>query len=86
LTEPGPRTLDVRVGSATNALTPVSAAERSLAATPGHWLGLAAVVLAALTADQLTKRIVSSLLHAPIESAREAGDDGTALRDLFRLP
>lgn len=36
--------------------------------------------------DQLTKRIVSSLLHAPIESAREAGDDGTALRDLFRLP
>ncbi len=36
--------------------------------------------------DQLTRRIVSSLLHAPIESAREAGDDGTALRDLFRLP
>jgi glutamyl-tRNA reductase len=36
--------------------------------------------------DQLTKRIVSSLLHAPIESAREAGDDGTALRNLFRLP
>ncbi len=62
MTEPGPRTLDVRVGSATDALTPVSAAERSLAATPGHWLGLAAVVLAALTADQLTKRIVSAHL------------------------
>jgi signal peptidase II len=60
--ETGPRTLDVRVGSATDALTPVSAAERSLAATPGHWLGLAAVVLAALTADQLTKRIVSAHL------------------------
>ena len=62
LNEPGPRTLDVRVGSSTDALTPVSAAERSLAATPGHWLGLAAVVLAALTADQLTKRIVSAHL------------------------
>ncbi len=68
LTEPGPRTLDVRVGSATDALTPVSAAERSLAATSGHWLGLAAVVLAALTADQLTKRIVSAHLALGAET------------------
>ncbi|MDQ2983432.1 MAG: glutamyl-tRNA reductase [Actinomycetota bacterium] len=33
--------------------------------------------------DQLTRRIVSNLLHAPIEAAKA---DGAALRDLFRLP
>jgi glutamyl-tRNA reductase len=36
--------------------------------------------------DQLTRRIVANLLHAPIETARESGDDGAALRELFRLP
>ena len=36
--------------------------------------------------DQLTKRIVANLLHAPIEAAREAGDDGATLRELFGLP
>ncbi|MDP8911135.1 MAG: signal peptidase II [Actinomycetota bacterium] len=54
--------LDVRVGSATNGLTPVSAAERSLAARWPHWLGLASVALAALAADQSTKHIVSARL------------------------
>ena len=62
MTEPASRTLDVRVGSSTDALTPVSAAERSLAAGPVQWVGLAAVVLAAIAADQLTKLIVSSQL------------------------
>ena len=32
---------DVRVGSSTNALAPVSVAERSLAAGPWQWVGLA---------------------------------------------
>jgi len=32
MSEPGSRTLDVRVGSSTDALTPVSMAKRSLAA------------------------------------------------------
>ena len=59
--EPSP-TLDVRVGSSTNGLIPVSAAERSLAASAAQWLGLAAVALAALAADQVTKRIVASTL------------------------
>ena len=62
MNDTGPRALDVRVGSATDALTPVSAAERSLAATTSQWLGLAAVMLAALAADQLTKRIVATQL------------------------
>jgi signal peptidase II len=62
VTETGPRALDVRVGSTTDALTPISAAERSLAATPAHWFGLGAVVLAALAADQVTKRVVASHL------------------------
>ena len=35
-------------------------AARSLAAQPVHWLGLAAVAVAALVADQLTKHIVAS--------------------------
>jgi signal peptidase II len=55
---------DVRMGSTTNALAPVSVAERSLAAGVGQWIGLAAVVLAAVVGDQLTKHIVTSRLAA----------------------
>jgi signal peptidase II len=54
------RRLDVRVGSSTDGLTPLSMAERSLAATPSQWLALAAIALAALGADQLTKHLVTS--------------------------
>ena len=62
MTEQVPRTVDVRVGSSTDALTPLSSAERSLAARASQWAGLGAVVLAAIAADQLTKHIVSSQL------------------------
>jgi signal peptidase II len=55
--------LDVRVGSSTNALAPISAAERSLAAGASQWLGLGAVAVAAVAADQATKQIVASQLH-----------------------
>jgi signal peptidase II len=61
LTEPA-RHVDVRVGSATDGLTPISVAERQLGAGWAQWVGLAAVALAALTADQLTKAIVSNRL------------------------
>jgi signal peptidase II len=54
------RAADVRVGSSTNALAPVSVAERSLAAGPLQWLGLAAVGIVAVVADQVTKHLVSS--------------------------
>jgi len=50
------------VGARTNGLAPVSVAERSLAAGPWQWLGLAAVVVAAAAADQLTKHVVSTEL------------------------
>jgi signal peptidase II len=56
------RVLDVRVGSATNALQPISSAERSLAAGPTQWLSLVLVAAAAVGADQLTKQVVSSAL------------------------
>jgi signal peptidase II len=59
---PARRPLDVRVGSSTNALQPISSAERSLAAGPRQWLALAAIAGAAVAADQLTKGIVSSAL------------------------
>jgi signal peptidase II len=62
VSEPAQRVLDVRVGSSTDGLTPISAAERSVAAGPAHWVALVAVALAALGADQLTKQIVSSRL------------------------
>ena len=58
---PGPQT-DVRVGSSTNAIAPVSVAERSLGAGPRQWAGLAAVVGAAVAGDQLTKHLVTSRL------------------------
>ena len=54
--------VDVRVGSSTDALTPVSTARRSLGAGAWQWVGLVAVALAALGADQLTKSVVSSHL------------------------
>jgi signal peptidase II len=65
LTEPAParRPTDVRVGSATDGLTPISFAERRLGATRRQWLELAAVALAALGADQLTKSLVTSRLE-----------------------
>jgi signal peptidase II len=53
---------DIRVGSATNGLAPVSVAERSLAAGPWQWFGLVAVVAAAVAGDQLTKHVVTSNL------------------------
>ncbi|MDQ3894597.1 MAG: signal peptidase II [Actinomycetota bacterium] len=55
--------LDVRVGSATDGLAPVSSAERPLAAGPAHWAALAAVAVAAVAADQLTKHVVASELE-----------------------
>jgi signal peptidase II len=58
LTNPSPRLIDVRVGSATDGRVPISVAERSLSAGPFHWVGLVAVAAAALLADQLTKQIV----------------------------
>ena len=47
-------------GSRTDGLAPISVAARSLAAQPVHWLGLAAVAVAAVVADQLTKHVVAS--------------------------
>jgi signal peptidase II len=56
------RPADIRVGSSTDGLTPISMAERPLGATLPQWLSLAAVALAALGADQLTKSIVTNRL------------------------
>jgi signal peptidase II len=56
------RRIDVRVGSATDGLTPFSTAKRSLGAGWTEWLALAAVSLSAIGADQLTKHIVASKL------------------------
>jgi signal peptidase II len=56
------RQLEVRVGSATDALTPLSRASRSFAATPAQWLALGAIALAAVVADQVTKHVVSANL------------------------
>ena len=62
MTEPA-RRADVRVGSATDGLTPISVAERPLGAGWSQWAGLACVAVAAVAADQLTKAIVSSRLE-----------------------
>ncbi len=56
------RPLDVRVGSSTNALRPISAAERPLGAGSSHWLGLGSIAVAAGGADQLTKQVVARTL------------------------
>jgi len=56
LSEPAPRL----PGATSDALTPFSVAERSVAAGPLQWLGLAAVAVAAILADQVTKHVVAS--------------------------
>jgi signal peptidase II len=61
--DPAARRADVRVGSATDGLTPISVAERRLGAGWPQWLSLGAVATAAIGADQLTKAIVSSQLE-----------------------
>jgi signal peptidase II len=73
VTDPAPeRAPDVRVGSATNGLAPVSVAERKLSAGGWQWLGLSAVVAAAVLGDQVTKAIVTSELGVD-ESVRVIG-------------
>jgi signal peptidase II len=56
------RPADVRVGSTTDGLTPISVAERPLGANLSQWISLAAIGFAALGADQLTKAIVTNRL------------------------
>jgi signal peptidase II len=53
---------EVRVGARTDGIAPVSVAERSLGAGAWQWAGLAAVALAAVIADQVTKHAVTSTL------------------------
>ena len=57
-----PRRIDVRVGSSTNALQPISSAERRLGAGLAQWLALLVVAGTAVAADQLTKSIVAMRL------------------------
>ena len=54
---------DIRVGSATDGLTPLSRATRSFAASRAQWLALVALALVAIAADQLTKHLVASDLR-----------------------
>ena len=64
MSEPAPRpAVDIRVGSTTDGLTPISVAERPLSAGRPEWVGLGAVAGAAFVADQATKRIVSGTLE-----------------------
>jgi signal peptidase II len=57
-----PRSPDVRIGSTTNALRPISAAERPLGAGSRQWVGFGAIAVAAVGADQLTKQVVARTL------------------------
>jgi len=57
------RQLEVRVGSATDALTPLSRVSRSFAATQRQWLALAAIALAAIVVDQVTKHVIAGNLR-----------------------
>jgi signal peptidase II len=54
---------DIRVGSSTNALTPVSVVERRVGAGWVQWAALSTVALAAIVGDQLTKQVVRTHLE-----------------------
>ena len=62
-----PRRVDVRVGSSTNALRPISSAERRVGAGLSQWVALLVIAGTAIVADQLTKSIVS--MRLPIGDA-----------------
>ena len=62
MSEQAPPAIDVRVGSTTDGLSPISSASRSLAAGPAQWLALVAVAISAIAADQATKHVVASQL------------------------
>jgi len=62
----------VRVGSSTNALTPVSVVHRPLGAGWWQWGALGSVVAAAVAGDQVTKHVVRSSLRVN-ESAQVLG-------------
>jgi signal peptidase II len=57
-----PRRVDVRMGSSTNALQPISGAERRLGAGRAQWVALVVIAGTAILADQLTKAIVVAQL------------------------
>ena len=57
-----PRPVDVRIGSSTNALLPISGAERRVRAGSAQWIALAVIAGTAVVADQLTKAIVVARL------------------------
>lgn len=69
---PPRRQPDIRVGSATNALVPISSAERTLRAGPSQWIALGLVAAAALAADQITKHVVANALE-PDEAVKLIG-------------
>jgi len=56
------RAPDIRVGSSPHGLEPVSGAARDTSATPAQWIALAAIAVAALVADQITKHVVTGSL------------------------
>jgi signal peptidase II len=62
---------EIRVGSTTDGLRPVSVAERSLAAGAWQWAGLGTVALAAVIADQVTKHVVTRTL--PLDHSVHVG-------------
>ena len=69
LTRPVRNVADVRVGSTTDALAPISVAERSLAAGALQWAALVLVAAAAAAGDQVTKRLVRNQLGLGEEAA-----------------
>ena len=62
MTPRAPRAPEVRVGSSTNGLAPVSGAQRQLGATGPQWLALGSIAGAAIAADQVTKELVTRRL------------------------
>ncbi len=62
MSEPARTAGEVRVGSSSHGLSPISVVSRPVGATHLQWAGLAAVAAAAFAADQLTKWLVTSQL------------------------
>jgi signal peptidase II len=57
---PASRPTEIRVGSSTDALTPLSVAERPVGARAREWAALVLVAASAALADQATKLLVTS--------------------------
>ena len=86
MSESAPRRVDVRVGSATDGLTPISMAERSLAASPVQRRALTAVLFAGIALLSVLFAVTTIVSFiGPADDSAVAGLKKSSMTKVTRL-